>query len=144
VLALIKKVEGKHRNDYALLVSALSKAKDLSDKERMSAAQTLYERMNKLHDNHSARLFDVAIFSTLIKIFAAGGDWARCEALMQHMHDEKIKPTIVTYTNLLKYCERVESWHKAAEVLEQMKTEAPGLKPDVVFYTAMVNVCCKR
>lgn len=91
----------------------------------------------------TGHIFDVAIFSAFIKIFASAGDWTKCEAMLAHMLAEDIEPNVVTYTSLLKYCERIGSWKKAAELLEQMKTK-DKLTPDVVFYTSLINVCCTR
>lgn len=60
------------------------------------------------------------------------------------MKDSGIKPSEVTYNNLITSCVVTQEWQRALEVLAEMKQE--GIAPSVVTYTSAIKVCidCKE
>jgi len=102
-----------------------------------------WELVHKLLLDESLKsIVNTVTFSTILKGFAMVKRHDRVTEMYEEMKAWGVPCNLITYNTILNSIARCSLMHKAAQVLEDMRTADPPVEPDIVTYSTLVKGYC--
>jgi pentatricopeptide repeat protein len=90
-------------------------------------------------DQNTAPLLNTVIYSTILKGFANSREIDKVMAIYAEMKVRNIQSNTITYNTILNAFAQGGAMHRAAVLLEDMKSADPPVEPDIVTYSTLVK-----
>ncbi|XP_024520471.1 pentatricopeptide repeat-containing protein At2g18940, chloroplastic-like [Selaginella moellendorffii] len=136
--ALNSLVDWMHDNsfylDFGLFEAVI---KEASDAQQVEVCEKWYGLMQQI--NVAPNSF---ICNLMIRVYSRDGRGMDALKIFQDMEDSKVRPTVVTYSQLFSVCKEIPGSSSIVRtLLNRMKLQ--GIKLDKIAYTSLMNVYAK-
>lgn len=78
------------------------------------------------------------MYSYLIKVYSKHKNLKKINQTLNLMHQNKVEPGLVIYSNVLNLCVNMKDSNQAQEIFQMMKFRSTQTKPDIQAYNSMI------